>query len=165
MAREVALDLLETIVRDPHLRPVAEHEAAPRPPADEEARRVTRPGAEPHDRDQQRDRDLSLAGDGAAEDHRGLARKDQADEGPRLEEREHANQCIGPVAQPARDVLEQLLLEREHPLRAAVEPPPRLRRLDAPPGPVEQLPAESLLERTDLEADRGLRHAELLRGL
>ena len=59
----------------------------------------------------------------------------------------------------------ELLLEREQPLRAAVEPQPRLGRLDAPPRAVEQLRAEPLLERPDLQADRRLRHAEPLRRL
>ena len=58
---------------------------------------------------------------------------------------------------------EELLLQREQPLRAAVEPLARLGRLDAAAGAVEELPAEPLLERADLEADRRLRDAELLR--
>ena len=45
------------------------------------------------------------------------------------------------------DVGEHLLLEREQPLRAAVEAPAGLGRLDAPPRPVEELRAEPLLER------------------
>ena len=60
---------------------------------------------------------------------------------------------------------EHLLLEREQPLRTAVEPMPRLGRLDTAAGAVEQLHAEPLLERADLKAHRRLRHAELLRGL
>ncbi len=64
-----------------------------------------------------------------------------------------------------RDVLEQLILEREHPLRAAIEPPAGLGRLDAAPRAVEQLPAEPLLEGPDLEADGGLRDPEALRRL
>ena len=63
------------------------------------------------------------------------------------------------------DLVEQLLFEREHPLGAAVEAQARLGRLDAPAGAVEERLAEALLERTHLEADRGLRHAELLRRL
>jgi len=50
-------------------------------------------------------------------------------------------------------------------LRGRVEPQPRFGRLDAPAGAVEQLPAEALLERADLQLDRRLRHAEPLRGL
>ena len=58
---------------------------------------------------------------------------------------------------------EELLLLREQPLRAAVEALARLGRLDAAAGAVEELPAEPLLERADLEAHRRLRDAELLR--
>ena len=50
------------------------------------------------------------------------------------------------------ELAEQLLLEREQPLRAAVEPEPRLGRLDAPARAVEQLRAEPLLERPHLLA-------------
>ena len=64
-----------------------------------------------------------------------------------------------------RDVLEQLVLEREHPLRAPVEPPTGLGRLDSAARAVEQLPAEPLLERPDLEADGGLGDPEALRRL
>ena len=60
---------------------------------------------------------------------------------------------------------EELLLLREQPLRAAIQPLAGLRRLDAAAGAVEQLPAEPLLERADLQAHRRLRHAELLRRL
>ena len=88
------------------------------------------------------------------------------------EERQHGRPRPGRAAdlQPprelplglARDVFEQLLLEREQALRAAVEPLPGLGRLDAATGAVEQPLPEALLERADLQADRGLRHAELL---
>ena len=64
-----------------------------------------------------------------------------------------------------RDVLEQLILEREHPLRAPVEPPAGLGRLDPAARAVEQLLAEPLLERPDLEADGRLRDPEALRRL
>ena len=60
---------------------------------------------------------------------------------------------------------EHLLLEREQPLRPAVEPKARLGRLDAATRPVEELLAEALLERADLQTDRGLGHAELVGGL
>ena len=63
------------------------------------------------------------------------------------------------------DLLDDLLLEREQPLRAAVEPQPGLGRLDAPPGAVEQLGPEPLLERPHLQADGGLGDPEPLRGL
>ena len=48
------------------------------------------------------------------------------------------------------DLVEQLLLEREHPLRAAVEPQPGLGRLDPAAGAVEELRPEPLLERAHL---------------
>ena len=57
---------------------------------------------------------------------------------------------------------DDLVLEREEPLSAAVEPKPGLGRLDAPPRPVEQLRPEPLLERPHLQADRRLRHPEPL---
>ena len=60
------------------------------------------------------------------------------------------------------ELLDQLLLELEHPLRAAVEREPGLGRLDAAAGAVEQLLSEPLLERAHLQADRGLRDAEAL---
>jgi hypothetical protein len=63
------------------------------------------------------------------------------------------------------ELCQQLLLEREEPLRAAVETKARLRRLDAPAGAIEELLVEPLLERPDLQAHRGLRHAELVGGL
>ena len=63
------------------------------------------------------------------------------------------------------ELREHLLLEREQPLRAAVEPEPGLRRLDPPAGAVEEPLAQALLERPDLEADRGLGHAELVGSL
>ena len=63
------------------------------------------------------------------------------------------------------DLVDHLLLEREQPLRAAVEPRAGLGRLDPPPGAVEELRAETLLERAHLERDRRLGDAELLRRL
>ena len=66
------------------------------------------------------------------------------------------------VAALERHVGEHLLLEREQPLRADVEPHPGLGGLDAPPRAVEQLRPEPLLERAHLEADRRLRDAEPL---
>ena len=60
---------------------------------------------------------------------------------------------------------EQLLLQREQPLRAPVEPAARLGRLDAAARAVEELQAEPLLERADLQAHRRLGDAELLRRL
>ena len=63
------------------------------------------------------------------------------------------------------DVLEQLILEREHPLRAPVQSSARLGRLDPAPRAVEELLAEPLLERADLQADGRLRDPETLRRL
>src|SRR5439155_19509657 len=60
------------------------------------------------------------------------------------------------------DLGDDLLLEREQALRAAVEPHPGLRRLDPPAGTVEQLRPEALLEGAHLQAHGGLRHAEAL---
>ena len=60
---------------------------------------------------------------------------------------------------------DDLLLEREQPLRAAVEPHSRLGRLDPPARAVEELRPEPLLERADLQAHRRLGDAEPLGGL
>ena len=62
----------------------------------------------------------------------------------------------------AGDLVEQLLLEREQALRAAVQPQARLGRLDATSGAVEELRAEPLLERAHLERHGRLRDAETL---
>ena len=62
------------------------------------------------------------------------------------------------------DLLDQLLLQREHALGAAVEPLAGLGRLDPAAAAVEQTTAEPLLERADLQAHGRLRHAELLGG-
>ena len=59
-------------------------------------------------------------------------------------------------------IVEELLLGSEQALGAAVDPQPRLRRLDPPARTVEQALAESLLECPHLEADGGLRDAETL---
>src|SRR4051794_30591127 len=63
------------------------------------------------------------------------------------------------------DLVEELLLEREEALRAPVQPPAGLGRLDPAPRAVEERHAEALLERAYLERDGGLRDAETLRGL
>ena len=63
------------------------------------------------------------------------------------------------------DLVEHLFLEREKPLCAAVEAHAGLGRLDAPARPVEELRAESLLERPHLEGHGRLGHAEVLRRL
>ena len=58
------------------------------------------------------------------------------------------------------DLGDELLLEREHALRAAVEPPSGLGRLDAAPRAVEELCAEPLLERAHLQRHGRLGDAE-----
>ena len=62
----------------------------------------------------------------------------------------------------AGDLVEELLLEREQPLGAAVEPQPGLGRLDAAAGAVEELRPEPLLERPHLQRDGRLGDAEPL---
>src|SRR5207247_11088692 len=62
-------------------------------------------------------------------------------------------------------LVEQLPLDREHPLRGPVEPLAGLGRRDAPTRAVEQLGPEPLLERPNLKADRGLRDSKPPRGL
>ena len=64
-----------------------------------------------------------------------------------------------------RQVVEHLLLELEKPAGMAVEADACLRRLDTAAGPVEQALADPLLEGADLQADGGLRDAEVLGGL
>jgi hypothetical protein len=59
----------------------------------------------------------------------------------------------------------QLLLEPEQPLRTAIEAESGLGRLDSTAGAIEKLLADALLERPDLQADRGLRHSELVGSL
>ncbi len=63
------------------------------------------------------------------------------------------------------DVVEDLLLELQQPLRAAVEAPAGLGRLDLAARAVEELGVEALLERPHLERDGRLRDAEPLRRL
>ena len=65
----------------------------------------------------------------------------------------------------AGDIAEQLLLLGQQLLRRRVQPQTRLSRLDAAARPVEQLRSEPLLERADLQADRGLRDPEPVGGL
>ena len=55
------------------------------------------------------------------------------------------------------DLLEELPLEREQPLGAAIETVSGLGGLHPPPGAVEQLLADALLERANLLAHRRLR--------
>ena len=66
------------------------------------------------------------------------------------------------VASLERHLGHDLLLEREQALRAAVEPHAGLGRLDSAARAVEQLRPETLLERSDLQADGRLGDAEAL---
>ena len=61
-----------------------------------------------------------------------------------------------------REVGEELVLDGEEALGAAVEREPGLGRLDAPPGAVDELLPDALLERPNLKADRRLGHPEPL---
>ena len=70
----------------------------------------------------------------------------------------------GPLARRS-DVGDELILEREQALRAAIEPQAGLGGLDPPAGAVEELRPKPLLERPDLKRDRGLRDAEPFRRL
>ena len=109
-------------------------------------------------RDGEVDRDVGVRLGELAQEHR----DDRAARAGRGTEREL------PAERPFRiagDLVEELPLEREHPLGAAVEPVPRLGRLDASSGAVEQLLAEPVFERTDLLADGRLRDAEPLGSL
>ena len=92
VALEVALHLREPLLGDLDPGPVALEEAAPELAAEHEARRVAEHGARPDDPDQDHQGDRALAGDHAAGHDHGLAGSDQADEGARLEEREHADE-------------------------------------------------------------------------
>ena len=62
----------------------------------------------------------------------------------------------------AGDLVEELPLEREQPLRAPIEAVPCLGRLDPPPGAIEELLPDTLFERTNLLTDGRLRYAEAL---
>jgi lipopolysaccharide/colanic/teichoic acid biosynthesis glycosyltransferase len=59
----------------------------------------------------------------------------------------------------------QLSLELKEALGSAIEPEAGFRRLDTATRSVEELSAQALLERPNLEAHRRLRHTETLRGL
>ena len=63
------------------------------------------------------------------------------------------------------DLGDDLFLQREQALGAAIEPHAGLGRLDAPARAVEELRPEPLLERADLQADRRLGDPEPLGGL
>ena len=59
--------------------------------------------------DQRQQRDLALARDHPAGDHDGLARRDEPDEGARLEEGHHPDQRVSPGPERLGDVLDHLL--------------------------------------------------------
>src|SRR6266542_717765 len=59
-------------------------------------------------------------------------------------------------------LVEELLLRGQYSLCVAIEALPCLRRLDPAAGAVEQVRAQTLLERPDLQAHSGLRDAEPL---
>jgi hypothetical protein len=63
---------------------------------------------------------------------------------------QHEVSCEIALARGAH-VGDELILEREHPLSAAVEPPSRLGRLDASTRAVEELRAQALLQRSHLQ--------------
>src|SRR4051812_20863678 len=94
---------------------------------------------------------------------RELAEKDGDDGSAGARRRAELEPARDPLA--LRELVVQLLLGREHALGVAVEPLPGLGRLDAAPGTVDELHAEPLLERLDLQADGRLRDAEPLRRL
>ena len=105
--------------------------------------------------DRQRDPDarvlaLELAEQQRHDDRRGACRRAEL-------------QLAGELALAlAGDLVEDLSLEREQPLGAAIEPHAGLGRLDAAAGAVEQLRPEPLLERPHLQRDGGLGDAEAL---
>ncbi len=95
---------MEPLFGDPEPRPVPDQEAAAEPGAEHEADRVAEEGGKPGDPEDQRKRDVALAGDCAAEQHRELAGGDQADESPGLEEGEDADQEVGPRAETPGEI-------------------------------------------------------------
>ena len=139
------------------------------------------------------ERDRALPPSGADDAELELARGDELDDAARVQNRQRDRQLRvsalelaqeqrddrraragrgADLEQPAqltlvlcRHALEQLLLERQQPLGAAVEPEPGLGGDDAAPGAVEQLLADALLERPHLLADGRLRNPEPSGGL
>ena len=106
-------------------------------------------------RDRERDRDARVL---ALE----LAEEQRDDGASRAGGRADLERAAELALHARLELLEQLPLEREHPLGPAVEGQTRLRGLDASARPVEQLAPEPLLERPDLQADGRLRHPEPL---
>ena len=73
------------------------------------------------------------------------------------------HEVAGEVALGGRaDVGDDLVLERQHALRAAIQAQARLGRLHSPSRAVEELRAEPLLEGAHLQRDGRLRHTEPL---
>jgi hypothetical protein len=91
-----------------------------------------------------------------------LAEQDRDDRAARAGRGADCERAAELAAFALLELLDQLLLELQHPLRAAVEREPGLGRLDAAAGAVEQSAVEPFLERADLEADGRLRDAEPL---
>ena len=127
-ALEEALDLLEALLGDLHAGAVADHEVAAEPAAEHVGREVAGDGAGPDDRDQDGQRDLALAGDEAADDHRRLPRRDQPDERAGLEEGEDADGEVGPLAERLAGLLDQVLDVRAARSRPRRSGPRRARR-------------------------------------
>ena len=101
---EEALDLREPVLGDLQPLAVAQQPRPPEPAPQRVGRQVTGDRARPHDADQDEQRDLALAGHHAADDHRRLARRDEADERAGLEEGEHADDQVGPRPERAADL-------------------------------------------------------------
>jgi hypothetical protein len=70
-------------------------------------------GGDPRDEQHRDEIDLALRGDHAAEDDRGLARRDQADERAGLQEREAADESVRPRAERLREVGERVFEVRK----------------------------------------------------
>ena len=134
---EVALHLLQALMRDLHPRPVALQEPAPEAAPDVEARGVAEHGADPHEADQRQQVDLSLPRDHAAGDHHRLPGRHQPHERARLEEGHHADQQIRPGPERPRDVADRLLRIRER-----REDPARVHRQRERQQPQESLALE-----------------------
>src|SRR4051812_23405295 len=87
---------------------VAVEPRRPQPATEQEARDVAAEGAEPRDRDHDRQRDLAPGSHDAAERQGGLARRDEPDERAGLQERQRADERVGPDAERVREVAQEL---------------------------------------------------------
>src|SRR4051812_27091641 len=97
VALHEALDVREALVGHAHAaRAGRAQEAHAEPPAEEVADEVAERGGGPDDREQERELHLAAGGDDAAEDDGGLARRDEADEGARLQEGEAGDERVRP---------------------------------------------------------------------